>query len=780
VETTLKKNSFRSSAIFLSMPLLAACVISQVSAAAVPEVRRHPAPRESADLRVSPTYPFQTFETTSDATVSFTIDPVIRIGSAEFLERYRRHFGLSADDTFVPIKTIENDTGAVIRFRQHYKGLPVEASYVALVEREGVVVSGAGRIIPGISLDVRPKFDAESAARKALEAVDNGASLKASQLGSELLVRGAVWERKDAPAQLAYRFNLRDGDVPVTLLLDAASGETLQIADSRKRALSNITIDPVLTHYDGPVPLKVSESTDLANGAITRRLHRLPGNGRPEYQVFCNVFAGPPDFFPDAEPFRDTDVDNVFDLPALCEATAGAQVMFGIEKTLDLLESVGFNGVDNVGDQPIVALIDYGNKPSDSSLAYFSKGPILIGPDIFGAALVLVGEPKNALPGFPGVDMGTVAHELKHAIDAFAANFESNVACSEGGSVEEGAAFVLAGAVERAFREGQGGTWDWTLLDEYLPANPSLKIPNLANPEASGYPGTYGTDATGEPFDPNFLPIPEPCSDEQYNQHRNGAIVWKVYRLLSEGGQGVNAAGENYSVAGIGAHKAIELVIWSTLFYPEHGGFVSMRMANLTTAAWLWPGGNEGDSIANAWAAVNVGDPATGALNYSPHDGAVDILPWPAKLGIRLHKDSPVSSHLLQISYFPDFPSDPALTYEQALPDEIVDANDPSYVWVTYHVPVQVNTEYYWRVMPTALKPNACPAAPECAIVGQWQPPRAFRTAKLAIDEIAPASDQVYPCRRNSSPVMRPELSSSNCGCAKRLRCCPVDARHLC
>jgi len=96
----------------------------------------------------------------------------LRIDPATVFQIHNTAFGLGEDDEMVILKMKKDDYGfSHYRYQQEYKGVKVEGGVYSIHARDGIALTGNGRIIKDISLDVMPTVTTNEVIQNAIEEV---------------------------------------------------------------------------------------------------------------------------------------------------------------------------------------------------------------------------------------------------------------------------------------------------------------------------------------------------------------------------------------------------------------------------------------------------------------------------------------------------------------------------------------------------------------------------------------------------------------------------------
>jgi Zn-dependent metalloprotease len=219
------------------------------------------------------------------------------------------------------------------------------------------------------------------------------------------------------------------------------------------------------------------------------------------------------------------------------------------------------------------------------------------------------------------------AHELTHAVtDATAGLVYQN----EPGALNEAMSDIFAAAAESWARGGVVDARTWTVGEEvYTPGTAGDALRYMASPTADGmsrdyYPQRY----TG--------------GQDHGGVHLNSGIANLAFQLLVAGGQHPRGATQ-VQVVGVGMAKAQAIFYRAlTAYLVSTSTFAAARVATRQAAQDLY-GAEAALSVEQAWAAVGVGAPPTGAVTPPPSPSQTAPTPVPAPSSGALRKGVPVT-----------------------------------------------------------------------------------------------------------------------------------------
>jgi Zn-dependent metalloprotease len=528
---------------------------------------------------------------------SFRLWRSVGVPRSTFFSRFAGSFHLGTSDTMASLSTRTDDRGyAYTRFQLKRSGVPVENAIYALTERSGSVVSGMGRLAPGLTVSTTPTVLEADALTAALADINATTYRWQSDLAfpqpTGLLVIHSPDFGATLPFRLCYRF-----DVATTLprwdtIRIYVDAQTSQIVEKNSRLLA---IDTPATGktVDGS---SVSFTADLFQSAPFPTLYRLQESGtRKIITLDGDASSG-------VAPIDFTDSDNAWSETAV---RRGVSAHWNAERVWDYLQdTLELPGVDGRG------LAGEGITTRNAAASGCGMSSSYWDPATRTVNLCSALNP----PGPPDVDLETEAHELGHALEHYVfGGFGTGL---ESKGLSESIADMFATSVSAS---ASGNPGDWRLFDKAF----SAYRRDLQNPKAFNQPDTYkGTywlegvaAGTG---------------------HQIGGVTNHWFYLLAAGGVGTNDLGTQYNVVGLGRAEAEEIVFHTLLEkLTPNSTFADFREATVLTA-----GERFGDdsvqqrSVAAAWDAVSLADPSApdNTKYHLPPSGAQAVAPWPTTL----------------------------------------------------------------------------------------------------------------------------------------------------
>jgi Zn-dependent metalloprotease len=680
--------------------------------------------------------------TSRDGTVvAFELVPAAAVAPHAVFARYGAELGLGADDQ-IELGATRPGVNGLVHYVGHqtFRGVPIAGAAYSLTVKDGVVVSGLGRIVNGLALDPTP-IVAEDVARAAAFAAFGAREPRPIAPGTLVIAASGTRPAADA-YRLVWRFAV-ETEVPYDVMRVDIDAHTADLLPTRSMLLGGNTPAVGETMEGNTVTFTAWFDPAVSDVKLRQEGARA---------IWTGDHTGVPPYIPwQVKPF--TDPDGTFDDG---EQRPGVSAYYAAEELWDLLASVAAlhpglsaQGLDGNGSQITLMTGAYFLDADTVDRAAWDA--------LHHVALFATGSP--AAPAALSPEL--VGHELAHGLISYA----MGDILPEG----EAEAYVegLADAFGVALASEIAGAPVWTVGAGVFDA---ASVRNLADPNANGFPDTYGGQY--------WVDFGAP--------HHNATIVGRWFHLLAMGNAApqVNDLGYTYQINGIGLDEATFVILHAlrTGKVDSAGDHVSLRMATLESAAEVYGATSATyNTVAKAWSAVGVGD----SQMYSPPNGTVDVDPWPVPLGWQVKPDPEVYLRAgfcdrrdmndrnspcyrgagskwevkwdVQVSTSPTFDEheDPLLEYTTdqvscvAHIDPIPWDTDPGYfmsgMMCGSSLPDGLNlfplTQYYWRHRPWNWDQINPPVA------GTWSATHVLTTGEKQTTNLSPASSakHVFP-----------------------------------
>lgn len=178
------------------------------------------------------------------------------------------------------------------------------------------------------------------------------------------------------------------------------------------------------------------------------------------------------------------------------------------------------------------------------------------------------------------------AHEITHGLTSYTADLNYQ---DESGALNEGFSDIFGSTVEF---HAKPATANWDIGEDI-----GVTIRSLANPNAYGLPDTYlGTNwYTG--------------TDDNGGVHTNCGVLMYWYYLICDGGSGTNDNGDSYNITGIGINNADDIAFrMLTVYLTNTSQYDDARFYAIQSAIDLYGAcTQEVETVTNAMYAVGVG-----------------------------------------------------------------------------------------------------------------------------------------------------------------------------
>lgn len=539
-----------------------------------------------------------------------TFKPGLNLTADELFTKQKEAFRLSDDDKMVVYRTDSDTLGFThSRFYQYYKGVRIEQSDFIVHEKNGELKSGNGKIVPEINIDVNPAFTETDALAAALKYI-NAEEYLWTIPDAEALVKR---QNKDTNATYYPKGELVLINPPES---DKVNAETLRLCWSfdiythKPGDANRVFIDAKTGTVFRTVALSMACDPDVATGNTTWH-----GNGysfrvsKSGSNYFMKDDCNTPVWW-----VRDwnggtiteyNDLDNTW---TAASQQAQVQSMWGIEKIYWYYKSKFDRDSYDNSNADIVAVNEATVFGTVNNSCWGCDGAVMsLGPGSTAAA---------------GDDWNTIdieGHEFTHGVVWKTANLAYN---KESGALNESFSDIFGACVER-YAEGYTNN-DWTLNEDRGSIIRSFSSPGTYN-DPDTYEGTNWYNIVG-------------CVPAQANDycgvHTNSGVQNKWFFLLTDGENGTNDNGDDYSVSGIGIFKSEQIAYRNLAYYLTSGSnYHDSREGSLQAAKDLYGNcSNEAIQTGEAWYAVGVGvdetyydETITGVLPTGTYEGISTI-----------------------------------------------------------------------------------------------------------------------------------------------------------
>lgn len=588
-----------------------------------------------------------------------------RVLKEEFFKVYAARFDLGPHDSFVAHKEgpslIAGQTFA--KYQQFYRGVPVVGAQYNISLRDGLVVSGLGRTVSGLSLDVRPQTTEVEALRAAKQAYARRhmRPLQDIQFTREPTVSLVIVSLDGSYSadsfKLVYQCVLVSqnplGDDAINV--DAMTGRVLTIT-SRILYSWQPTTATGQSYYDGLVTFD-AEREDTTN------IHRL--RSKKVVTLDASAIGVNPDYSL-AQEYTSNDGLFPFD-----KAAEGVSAHWGVQQSMKYFETHFKNNCLEGAESP-PNIISYIDPNLRTPPAYFMPGDWYM---VFGTS-------ANLLIQKPYVWLNVVSHEFTHCILYSPLGWwpYDRTPGSEAAALSESFSDIFAEIIESEVK----GSSDWISIGH------KLDVPFPGRPDT--YHGLAWVASDDLQHDPD---------------HTNSSVHSLWFYLLSMGGTGTSSSGLNYEVDPIPFSETADRIIytnfmeklWSTATYPD------ARDGSIQTAIELC-GDFSGERISthDAWWAVGLFPEKFDAYPYiSPFHQEMDVEPWPATLRWQAGEQELETAWDLRLSTTPvSLP----VVWEESLVSQNTDSLSSGLKVGKKQIVLKPGTTYRWQVRRHTIDPK--------------------------------------------------------------------------
>lgn len=467
------------------------------------------------------------------------------------------------------------------RYKQTYKGVPIEFAELIVHTKEDLIHSMNGKLIHLEPTEREQQLNESSALEAALnfigadtykwEVVHEEMHLKETSNDpsktffpkGELAYVSASTSIEANQLRKAYKFKVYAHE-PMShteIYVDASNGEILYT--NNLIHTSNVK-GTATTAYSGSQTI----NTDSVSATQFRLRQTLSGNGVNTYDLNGGTtYANAVDF---------TDTDNNWNNTINNDHYA-TDAHWGAEKTQEYLDVMfNRNSIDNNG----FALNSYIHYSVNFANAFWD------------GSRMTYGDGSGAIT--PLVSLDIAGHEIAHGLTTFTADL---VYESQSGALNESFSDIFGAAIEFYARPTRA---NWTIGEDI-----GSTIRSMSNPGAYRDPDTRGGT--------NWVTTAG-CTPSRFNDqcgvHSNSGVQNFWFYLLSVGGSGTNDNGDAYSVTSITIDSAAAIAYRNlSVYLTRSSDYDDARFYSIEAAIDLYgPCSQEVESVTDAWHAVGVGN----------------------------------------------------------------------------------------------------------------------------------------------------------------------------
>ncbi len=496
---------------------------------------------------------------------------------------YKEAFGLAASDEMTLKKQESDKLGFTnYRFQQSFKGITVRAGEYLIHSKDGIAVSGNGKLVTGINCSVTPALSIQEAREKAItytgaqsymwENAGEEALLKKIKSDPnatyypqpELMLADQSCSGIAANYKLVYKVDIY-ASKPVSrkyVFVDAITG---QILFTENRLMTTDVQGTAVTKYSGTQKIW----TDSVSANVFRLRNKHFGKGIETYNMLKGTdYTAAVDFL---------DSNNYWNNVNANQDEVATDAHFAAEMTYAFyLQKFGRVSYDNDSAK----LMSYVHYDVNYDNAFWDGTKMTYGD----------GDGTQYSP-FTSLDIG--GHEITHAVTEHTANL---VYQDESGAMNESLSDIFGTCIE-FFADSVHGDW---LEGEDIDIVNHTGLRSLADPKVDQNPDTY----KGQYW------VSNPAIDNG-GVHTNSGPLNHWFYLLSVGGSGTNDNGSVFSVSGLGIDTAAQIAYrMLTVYLTSSSNYADARIGALHAAEDLYGAcSNAVIQTSNAMYAIGVGYP---------------------------------------------------------------------------------------------------------------------------------------------------------------------------
>ncbi len=536
----------------------------------------------------------------------------LNIKPNEVFTDYPSAFGLSNFDKMELWKTSKDELGYIhYRFRQYYKGIPVEGTEYIVHTEQGIVRLCHGSIVESLDIDVKPNINEEKALEFALNFIRAEKYAWEDQdweqfIKMDLKDSSATWfptgelfitrtpgkdEYVPENYQLAYKFLIRtlSPDDNINIYINAKTGGLIKKLSNSLNATG--TVETVYngsrsfyTYYRSMPPLWdfILEDRTKPSRVDTRNYEYKKGYPDCEPKDFWNMS-------------KIDDNDNYWGIGADKHAPTSHWAVQNAYKVFKDYFGRSY-GIREESGYHIRVINDY-----YKSLSFDDGG---------GGDYIKIGKNLGTYSDGHEGSLDAIGHEFTHGVSLFSAGLDENAYDEESGPLMESFCDIFGEVIEYYTL----GSTDWIMGTNLISeVKRSLQNPLVydyykcnwyQNEECDlvyyGY--YYYQDYPISYLGSNWYPY-----TDGDGAHINCSVQNRWFYLLANGG-----TQNGVTVNGIGIYKAARITYYNLVNYIGINSTYPTSRDGAIDAAQVLYGecSPEYISTMNAWAAVNVGSPA--------------------------------------------------------------------------------------------------------------------------------------------------------------------------
>ncbi len=474
-----------------------------------------------------------------------------------FFQKEQNALRTAPDAEFKLTKKLTDRTGkSHYRFKQSYQGIPVYGKSYVLHEKEGIVHSANGALMPTKNVNTQAQLSSEDAITQAKRHMSEEGADNLESQNVSLQFYDTAFPNNSNTYRLSYVIELHSElkHEANQYIVDAQNGKILNV-------ISLIHEQGVpakgLTSYYGEKEFIVDS---LAPDLFT--LHD-PTRGQG-ITTFTQINQNP-------EIVSNT--SNEWDFSDRHRGTVAIDVHWATQGFYDMLiEKLNWDGLDN-------------NGRAMHSHVHYAGGSSFVNA-FWNGDHSTFGDGDCNYGALTSIDV--VGHEFTHGITQETANL---IYANESGAINESMSDVLGKALEYYLNPDE---FSWVLGAEFSQSPFTDIFRNMEDPASLGMPDFYKGSLW---IDGNGV-------------HTNSAIGNLWFQTLVDGGTGTNELGDNFTVEGIGMYKALEIAFTCLSSYlNENSDYPAYYEFSLEVTKDLYgEGSTEYNSVSEAWKAVGLNE----------------------------------------------------------------------------------------------------------------------------------------------------------------------------
>ncbi len=522
-----------------------------------------------------------------------TVNETEKVSKNSFLSKSKEIFDLDEKTTFQEIRVVNNKnklnaTWNHYRLQQMYNGIPIENAQYLLHEKNGLIETANGNVVPGLKINTTPAISEKVALEGLLKEINANKYVWENEHREEVLkahlndpnatnfpkgklvIVSKTQNLEDKDYVLGYKFKIETIS-PFSLAEYVVDASTGTLVYKNSLLCQNDVLGTCETHSYGNQTITMNYDNavyTLKDNA--RNIETINGSGQicaddGSGQICPNIGIHP--------------LEN--DAPDWDIHQSGCEGHWAAEMTYDYLENKhDWTGYDNANNK-LQIWVYMGDQN------FKAKG---------GSGNIYLGEGDGVNFG-PYTSIDIVAHEFMHSVIQSTANLQY---ARESGALNESFADIFGTMVE-FYAEPNPNNKDWLFGEDNSLMGDSNAIRDLSNPNSKDHPNTYKDDYW-EYTEMGCNELNDYC-----HVHTNSGVQNHWFYILSMGSTGTNFYDYNYDVAGIGMESAAEIAFENLRCYLSPcSDYMEARKGAIEAAVSLGYSADTVIQVMEAWNAVGV------------------------------------------------------------------------------------------------------------------------------------------------------------------------------